>query len=263
MGKGRIKLDIIGQKFNRLLVVEQVEDEIDAKSEKHKSRYKCLCDCGNYTIQRGTDVKSGRVKSCGCLHREVSAKTISESTHGKKYNEYDLSGNYGVGYTFNGEEFYFDLEDYDKIKNICWYKNSRGYLAGHDISTGKTVKMQNVILPHNKDGVVVDHINTHMKNDNRKNNLRIITQQKNTMNRKRPSNNTSVVTGVTFDKRQNKWTAYIGYNKKHIHLGYFTNKSDAIKARKDAEEKYFGEYSYDNSMKLSSDNIVREENHEQ
>lgn len=262
MGKGRIKLDIIGQKFNRLLVIKQVEDEIDVKTGKHKSRYKCLCDCGNYTIQRGTDIKSGWVKSCGCLHREVSAKTMSESTHGKKYNEYDLSGDYGIGYTFNGEEFYFDLEDYDKIKNICWYRNNRGYLAGHDISTGKTVKMQNVILPH-KDGVIVDHINTHMKNDNRKNNLRIITQQKNTMNRKRPSNNTSGVTGVSFDKRKNKWVAYITCNKNQIYLGSFTSKPDAIKARKAAEEKYFGEYSYDNSMKLSSSNIVREENYEQ
>ena len=29
----------------------------------------------------------------------------------KQYNNYDLSGEYGIGYLFNGEEFYFDLED--------------------------------------------------------------------------------------------------------------------------------------------------------
>ena len=46
----------------------------------------------------------------------------------KQYNNYDLSGEYGIGYLFNGEEFYFGLEDYDKIKNYCWYKDSGGYI---------------------------------------------------------------------------------------------------------------------------------------
>ena len=35
----------------------------------------------------------------------------------------------------------------------------------------------------------------------------------------------------------------------HGGLGYYGNFEDAVKARKEAEEKYFGEYSYDNSMK--------------
>lgn len=44
----------------------------------------------------------------------------------KKYNRYDLNlkdehGLYGVGYCFNtGHEFYFDMDDYDKIKDYCW-----------------------------------------------------------------------------------------------------------------------------------------------
>ena len=37
-------------------------------------------------------------------------------------NKYDLSGEYGIGWTHNTEhEFYFDLEDYDIIKYYCWY----------------------------------------------------------------------------------------------------------------------------------------------
>ena len=38
----------------------------------------------------------------------------------KKYNTYDLSGEYGIGYTTKGEKFLFDLEDYEKIKDYCW-----------------------------------------------------------------------------------------------------------------------------------------------
>lgn len=37
----------------------------------------------------------------------------------KRYNRYDLTGEYGIGYTNQGVEFYFDLEDYDKIKEYC------------------------------------------------------------------------------------------------------------------------------------------------
>ena len=39
------------------------------------------------------------------------------------------------------------------------------------------------------------------------------------------------------------------YVKKRKKLGYFTDFDEAVKVRKKAEEKYFGEYSYDNSMK--------------
>lgn len=36
-----------------------------------------------------------------------------------------------------------------------------------------------------------------------------------------------------------KWVAEIGVNRKKIHLGTFETFDDAIKARKEAEEKYF------------------------
>ena len=41
---------------------------------------------------------------------------------------------------------------------------------------------------------------------------------------------------------------YISKNNETIYLGRYFDKDDAIKARKEAEEKYFGEYSYDNSI---------------
>ena len=50
----------------------------------------------------------------------------------KKYNTYDLSGEYGIGYTSKGEEFWFDLNDYNKIKDYCWYYNSNGYLCSQN-----------------------------------------------------------------------------------------------------------------------------------
>lgn len=98
------------------------------------------------------------------------------------------------------------------------------------------------------DNMVIDHKN-HNLLDNRKSNLRIVTNSQNQMNKAIVQNNTSGATGVVWLKDTQQWRAEIRINMKTIYLGFFTNKDDAIAARKLAEEKYFGEYSYANSMK--------------
>lgn len=52
-------------------------------------------------------------------------------------------------------------------------------------------------------------------------------------------NNTSGCKGVTWDKQNQKWKAYIYFQKKRIHLGNYKDKNKAIQARKEAEGKYF------------------------
>ena len=42
------------------------------------------------------------------------------------------------------------------------------------------------------------------------------------------------------------------FNYKAINLGYFDTFEEALKTRKLAEEKYFGTYSYDNSMRYAN-----------
>lgn len=53
------------------------------------------------------------------------------------------------------------------------------------------------------------------------------------------STNTSGKKGVSWNKGHEKWQAYIHVHRKRIHLGYFEDIYDAIKARIAAEEKYF------------------------
>lgn len=53
---------MIGQKFGRLTVIEELQE----RSGKNKL-YKCVCDCGTYKNVTTANLKSGRVKSCGCL----------------------------------------------------------------------------------------------------------------------------------------------------------------------------------------------------
>ena len=47
---------------------------------------------------------------------------------------------------------------------------------------------------------------------------------------------------MSWNKNCNKWHAQIVVNKKNLHLGYFVNFDDAVRARKDAEVKYFGKF---------------------
>lgn len=155
-----------------------------------------------------------------------------------------MSGEYGIGYTSKGEEFWFDLEDYEKIKNYFWYIDRKGYVvSGTDKSN--FVRLHRLILDIVDRKIQVDHIK-HKKFDNRKSELRIANNGQNQMNKNVQKNASSGYKGVRF--QNGRWSARIHYNKKQIFLGYFDNIEDAIKARKEAEEKYFGEYSYDNSM---------------
>ena len=152
-----------------------------------------------------------------------------------KLNKYDLTGEYGIGYTSKGYAFYFDLEDYDKIKDYTWVRHGDAICS----STYGRVFMHRLLMNCPK-GLVVDHRN-HDKRDNRKSNLRICTDRENKHNRT-PKNNK--ICGVAFRPDRNKWCARIGKR----FLGYFKTEDEAIKARQRAEIEMFGEFSYTLSM---------------
>lgn len=46
-------------------------------------------------------------------------------------------------------------------------------------------------------------------------------------------------------KNRHKWYSQVYRDNKKIYLGAFTNFEDALKARKAAEEKYYGDFKYD------------------
>ena len=247
-------LDLVGQRFGRLVVLQRVNDKIDPKTGKHKTKFLCQCDCGNQKEVLGAVLKSGKTLSCGCLHKET-AKKNGEKRRGKNlsFNRYDLeSREYGIGYTNDNEEFYFDKEDYELIKNIKWHfegkEHNRRYLCGQH--NGRNVRMHRLVMGIDEYcDLVVDHKRVNSQNDNRKENLRIIKQADNCKNRNKSSNNTSGYTGVSFSKTDNKYKAYIQINGKTIRLGTYVNLQEAVNARKEAENRYYKEYSFNNSNK--------------
>ena len=78
--------------------------------------------------------------------------------------------------------------------------------------------------------------------DNRKENLRIATPQQNSMNQKKRKTNKSGYSGVGYIKETGKWRASLYFKRKHISLGCYKTKEEAIQARIRGEEKFFGEF---------------------
>ena len=227
-------VDLTGQKFGKLTVIKKEKSSADGDS-----KWLCECECGNSIIMQGASLRKTVVipKSCGCLQKDFMRKRNKAN---KKHNTYDLNGDYGIGYSSNdNEEFYFDLEDYDKIKDYYWSANTDGYM--YSTCDDEYILMHRLIIDENNPEMQVDHFNRNRK-DNRKENLKSVTPQHNNWNRGMNQNNKSGVTGVRWNKKAEKWIAYI----MRKHLGTFNSFEDAVKARKRAEQKYFGEYSYNN-----------------
>lgn len=227
--------NLSGQRFGKLIGLYRTNN-----SKEHMIQWVFLCDCGNVVVKRAYSVVNGLIKSCGCSSTEYTTAA------NRKYNEYDLSGNYGIGYTTNThKEFFFDKDDYNLIKDYCWYENDSGYIMSStncDNNRLPHIRMHRLIIKA-KDEEIVDHINN-KRYDNRKNNLRIVTQSQNNMNRSYSKNNSLKVKGIHKRKDLNHYVAEIGYNNKRIYLGNFHTLEEAKEAREKAEKELFGEYAY-------------------
>ncbi len=83
---------------------------------------------------------------------------------------------------------------------------------------------------------LIDHIDGNPHN-NKFTNLRLASRHQNSCNRKKHSNNTSGLKGVSWHKAVKKWQAYISVENKRISLGYFDSKKEAYAAYCDAAQK--------------------------
>jgi hypothetical protein len=210
------KLKMIGQRFDRLIVVA-----IAGRNKWNKLLWWCECDCGEYLIVVGDNLKNRDTKSCGCLKRELAGKHVFK--HGQSNTKiYKVWAN---------------------IINRCHNYSHIGFndYGGRGITICKRwLKFENFIADMGPKPTPKHAINRINNNANYEpNNCEWILPKINNRNKRKYKNNTTGCNGVCWNKINKTYMAQI--NK--IYLGSFKNLPDAIIARKTAEVKYWGETS--------------------
>lgn len=198
-------------RFGKLVVMRATEERRNGKVV-----WECRCDCGNKTLVASDKLKSKRKQSCGCLKNQDKLKDITGRRFGnliavKLSGEKSGSARLWLCKCDCGEEAKVSTS-----KLISGNTKSCGCLnRKYDKMRVSKMKQSNVDLL--EDGT----------------NIALIKSQKISRN------NTSGVRGVFWCKRTQKWGASIGFQRKQKDLGRFSEKSDAIRVRKEAEEKYY------------------------
>jgi hypothetical protein len=113
-------------------------------------------------------------------------------------------------------------DDYDILNKYKWHKNNSGYAQGNINKKSYLLHryviidiLNNDIKSHNR----VDHIDNNRLN-NKRDNLRIVTNSENSRNTIKRQNATSNFIGVHFDKSKSKWISSIKINDKVFYSSY-------------------------------------------
>jgi len=150
----------------------------------------------------------------------------------------------------SGHEVLLDKEDYERLKGFRYYLHKKGY--AYRFTSNKKGKKA-VYMHHDvigkQEGKVVDHINRN-KLDNRKSNLRHITNRQNLMNieKTRKKSTSSVYKGVCWVEGSKAWKATVRDGDKTISLGYFRDEKTAAHAYNAYVKKIHGEFAVLNDV---------------
>lgn len=212
----RPKCDLTGQKYGRLTVIKESEPK------NNKRYWDCRCECGNEKTVEMNQLRQGKTKSCGCLHKEkVSQMSLNDLT-GKRFGK--LTVLQKSNKTDKKKQVYFDCEcDCGNTKAILGSNLSRGITKSCGCArteAGKRVK------EHHEGNLRVDGV--------------LIPS----LNRKRNKNNAIGIKGVSpyKTKRGIKYRAFISVDNVPEYLGTYTTVKEAVDVRKKAEEVYHKPY---------------------
>lgn len=124
------KIDLAGQKFGRLTVLYEIGPGQDG------IEWACECECGNWTVAITSTLRAGRVLSCGCLKKEITATRSYKNQYTQLFNTYrnlrracydKSSEKYS---DFGGKGISFCREWYDDVENFRAWSIDNGYQSG-------------------------------------------------------------------------------------------------------------------------------------
>jgi len=180
-----------------------------SKQKTHYGLFECQY-CGKEFRAMLHLIKVGHTKSCGCI---VGKHTKHKLTHHKLY-----------GIWRNMMQRCYN----EKMDSYIYY-GGRGIgvcKEWHDTKNFIDWAEETYIV-----GMSLDRIDSN--GDYMPNNCRWVDKTLQTINRRVFKNNTSGYVGVCYNKNSKKWKSYVYIHKKHIYLGLFEDKMEAVKARDD------------------------------
>lgn len=131
--------DLIDHRYGRLEVIEfshLIHHRYPNGNSSGTTYWRCRCECGSIKVIRGGDLRSGKIKSCGCLHRESSRSRIRKQNykHGHTVNNV-LSSEYRCWIEFRRRCVNKDRHDYKNYGGrgitVCdrWRNSFPNFLA--------------------------------------------------------------------------------------------------------------------------------------
>lgn len=184
---------------------------------------KAVCTCGSEQYVDKNALLSGHSNSCGCYTRKLNSELMT--THGMADSkEYRIWAN---------------MRARCNNPNIESYINYGGRGISHQDSWKYFDEFWKDMGPSYILGLELDRIN--VNGDYCLENCRWTDNSTQAYNQRQYKNNTSGKTGVVLNKRSQNWVVSINVMKEKIYIGTFSDLSLAVKAREDAEFKYYGE----------------------
>lgn len=244
--------DLTGQKIEKLTIIGLAEERNKNEKEREKNGeikeahiyWLCNCDCGTKNIEVAeSNLTRFHTTSCGCVQKEKASQS------NKKYNTYEFLEDGTVkGWDLKFKNFFLiSKEDYEVVKQYCWYINDQGYFkTSRCIIDGRRVKNfklhQLIMMQINKEYrpnllTMPDHLNR-LRYDNRRCNLELKTRKENQRNMSLPKNNTSGKKGVYYINKTKKWRAEIYNNEGKSISKTFKTKEEAINQRLEWENEF-------------------------
>lgn len=75
-------IDLTGERFGRLIIIRKVDND-----KWGKPYWLCLCSCGKNKVVKGSSLRDGRTKSCGCLRKDMMTQRSTKHNHAVKGKE--------------------------------------------------------------------------------------------------------------------------------------------------------------------------------
>ena len=119
-----IRNNLSGKRFNKLTVIKPI-----SRGKYERTKYLCLCDCGNEVVIEGSKIRNGHTKSCGCLRKEVDYGKGSRLPSGEASRN-GLIHNYKSNSKVKGINFELTIEEMVLMfESDCYYCGREPHIA--------------------------------------------------------------------------------------------------------------------------------------